>query len=104
MEEIVIYITVPNEDEAARISKTLVKEKLVACVNIIKNVRSIYSWQDKIEDDVEVLMIAKTKKSLFAKVSNRVKELHTYTVPEIIALPIIIGSEDYLNWMNEVLR
>jgi len=99
--EIVIFITASGEDEAARIARALVGEKLAACVNIVKNVRSIYSWQGKVEDASEVLMIAKTRKDLFDAVSVRVKELHSYDVPEIIALPIIAGSPEYLKWLNE---
>jgi periplasmic divalent cation tolerance protein len=102
MEAIVVYITAPNEDEAARIAKAIVEERLAGCVNIVKGIRSIYSWQGKIEDDAEVLMIAKTQRHLFEPLKRRVKELHSYTVPEIIALPIIEGSEDYLNWLKEV--
>lgn len=104
MEEIVVYITAPNEEEAAVIAKTLVGEKLAACVNIVKGLRSIYRWKDAIEDDTEVLMIAKTQKGLFGSLSAKVRELHSYTVPEIIALPIIEGSEDYLKWLNTSVR
>ena len=99
--EIVIFITASGEDEAARIARALVEEKLAACVNIVKNIRSIYSWQGNIEDDSEVLMIAKTRKGLFDAVSVKVKELHSYDVPEIIALPIITGSPEYLKWLKE---
>lgn len=102
MEAIVIYITAPNEEEGAKIARTLVEDRLAACVNIIRPIRSIYRWQEKIEDDTEVLLIVKTQKRLFAALGNRVKELHSYTVPEIIALPIIEGSEDYLKWLKEV--
>jgi periplasmic divalent cation tolerance protein len=102
MEAIVVYITAPNEDEAARIAKAIVEERLAGCVNIIKGIRSIYSWQGKVVDDSEVLMIAKTQRHLFEPLKMRVKELHSYTVPEIIALLIIEGSEDYLNWLKEV--
>ncbi len=102
MNEIIVFITAPNEDEAAQIAKSLVEAKLAACVNIIKNIRSIYRWQGKIEDDTEVLMIAKTQKRLFNTLSKKVKELHSYDVPEIIALPIVEGSEDYLKWLKEV--
>jgi len=102
MDEIVVFITASNEDEAAKIAKALVENKLAGCVNIIKNIRSIYSWQGKIEDEPEVLMIAKTQKHLFDSLMKKVKELHSYTVPEIIALPIIEGSKDYLKWLKEV--
>jgi periplasmic divalent cation tolerance protein len=101
MEAIVVYITAPNEEEAAKIAKAVVEERLAACVNIVKGIRSIYSWQGKIEDDPEVLMIAKTQRNLFETLKKRVKELHSYTIPEIIAMPIIEGSEDYLNWLKE---
>jgi len=102
MDEIVVFITASNENEAVIIAKALVENKLAGCVNIIKNIRSIYSWQGKIEDEPEVLMIAKTQKHLFDSLMKKVKELHSYTVPEIIALPIVEGSEDYLNWLREV--
>jgi len=102
MENIVIFITASNEDEAVKIAKALVEEKLAACVNIVKNIRSIYSWQGKIEDEPEVLMLVKTQKRLFESLSQKVKELHSYTVPEIITVPIIDGSQDYLKWLKEV--
>jgi len=102
MDEIVVFITASNEDEAARIAKALVEAKLAGCVNIIKNIRSIYSWQGKVKDETEVLMIVKTQKSLFDSLMKKVKELHSYTVPEIIAMPIVKGSEDYLKWLREV--
>lgn len=101
-EYIVVFITAPNEDEAVKIANALVSERLAGCVNIIKGVRSIYSWQGKIEDEPEVLMILKTRQSLFEPLLKRVKELHTYSVPEVIALPIVEGSEDYLKWLSEV--
>ncbi|MDP3297347.1 MAG: divalent-cation tolerance protein CutA [Thermodesulfovibrionia bacterium] len=102
MSEIVVFITAPNEEEAAKIAKSLVEAKLAGCVNIIKNIRSIYSWQGKIEDDTESLMVVKTQKRLFNKLSAHVKKLHSYTVPEIIALPIVEGAKDYLKWLKEV--
>lgn len=102
MDAIVVYITAPNEDEAVKISKTLVEEKHAGCINIVKNVRSIYTWQGKTEDESEVLMIVKTQRHLFESLKTRVKELHSYTVPEIIAMPVIEGSEDYLGWLKEV--
>jgi periplasmic divalent cation tolerance protein len=98
-EVMVVFITAPNEEEAAGIARSLVESKLAACVNIVKNIRSIYSWQGNIEDDSEVLMVVKTKKGLFNALSSRVRELHSYDVPEIIALPITDGSEDYIKWL-----
>lgn len=100
----VVLITVPNEDEAVKISKTLVEEKLAGCVNIVKNIRSIYFWKGKIEDDSEVLMIVKTSSDLFEELEKKVKSIHSYTVPEIIGIKINKGSADYLKWLDEVTR
>lgn len=104
MEHIIVYITTSKEEEAEKIARALVEEKLAGCVNIIKNIRSIYSWEGKIEDDFEFLMIVKTQKHLFDRLSKRVRELHSYTVPEIIALPIITGSEEYLKWLIKATK
>ena len=104
MGEIVVFITASDEEEASKIARALVEERLAGCVNIIKDIRSIYSWQGKIEDEKEVFMVVKTQKTLFDSLIKRVKELHSYTVPEIIALPIIQGSEDYLKWLKEATR
>ncbi len=98
---IVIYITTGSVSEAKKIGSTLVEEKLAACSNIISPIRSIYSWQGKICDDNEALMILKTKKKLFKQIVKRVEKLHSYEVPEIIAIPIIEGSSKYLSWLNE---
>ena len=100
-EFIVVFITAPNEKEAASISRTIVEERLVACVNIIPSVRSIYRWQGRVEDEQEVLMIVKTKSPLFERLQKRVKELHSYAVPEIIGLPVVEGSKEYLNWLGQ---
>ncbi len=101
---VVVFITTPNVIEARKISKTLVEEKLAACCNIVERVNSIYFWQGNIEDDFESLIIIKTKKDVFPELVRRVKELHKYTVPEIIALPIIEGSDSYLNWIDETVK
>jgi periplasmic divalent cation tolerance protein len=104
MQALVVYITAPNEEEAAKIAQALVEERLAGCVNIIKDVRSIYSWQGKIEDERELLMIVKTRPELFSLLKTRVKELHSYTVPEIIAQPVVDGSEEYLAWLRETTK
>lgn len=98
---VVVLITAPNEDAAAKMANEIVSSRLAACVNIIRNVRSIYHWQGKIEDEVEVLMLVKTRREHFKDLEKRIRELHPYTVPEIIALPIIEGSEGYLQWLSE---
>jgi periplasmic divalent cation tolerance protein len=104
MKYIVVFITVPSFDTGRKIAKTVVEEKLGACVNITKSeVNSIYYWQGNIEDDTEHLLIIKTREDKFKNLVEKVKELHPYTVPEIIAMPIVLGSEDYLNWIDETL-
>lgn len=102
MEYVVVFITAPNEEEAVKIAKTIVEEKLAGCVNIVKNVRSIYSWQGKIEDDAETLLIVKSRSELFERLEKRVRELHSYTVPEVICIKIEKGSDSYLKWLDEV--
>jgi periplasmic divalent cation tolerance protein len=99
---IVVFITAPKEDEAVKIAQALVEARLAGCVNIVRNIRSVYRWQDKIEDDTEVLMIAKTQRHLFESLMRKVRELHGYEVPEIIAMPMVEGSEDYLKWLKDV--
>ncbi|HSB31205.1 MAG TPA: divalent-cation tolerance protein CutA [Candidatus Sulfobium mesophilum] len=100
-EFIIVFMTAPKEDEAQRIAQDIVSSRLAACVNIIRDIHSIYRWRGKIEDEGEVLMIVKTRLDLFGKLKKRVKELHSYSVPEIIALPLIEGSEEYLSWLKE---
>lgn len=100
--EIVIFITTSSLEEAEKIGKKLVEERLVACVNIVPQVKSIFTWKEKVCQKAESLMVIKTKEDLFDDVLKKVKTLHSYTVPEVIALPIIKGSEDYLKWVGEV--
>ena len=100
-EFIIVLITVSKEDEAVRIAQELVDSRLAACVNMVKGIRSIYRWKGKREDEEEVLMVVKTRQDLFDGLKKRVKELHSYSVPEIIALPVMEGSEEYLKWLSE---
>jgi periplasmic divalent cation tolerance protein len=104
MNNIVILITCADKKEAGLISRHLVKKKLVACVNIVDRIKSFFWWQKKIDSAREVLLIAKSKKSLLRKVISQVKSLHSYQVPEVIALPIVGGNRDYINWINESIR
>ena len=97
---IVVFVTAP-EDEAVGLAKTLVEERLVACVNLVPGLRSIYWWQGKVEDEPEVLCIMKTRSNLFESLRDRVRELHSYEVEEIIALPILAGNLPYLEWIKE---
>jgi periplasmic divalent cation tolerance protein len=102
--EIVVLITAPSLREARAIGRKLVEEKLAACANIIPQVASLFSWQGKIRRERESLMVLKTQQSCFDRLVTRVKSLHSYSVPEIIALPIIRGSKDYLRWIRNTTR
>ena len=101
---IIIFITASSSEEAQNIATALVEEKLVACVNIIPQIRSIYWWEGKVCQDDEVMLISKTKQSLFTPLMDRVKTLHSYEVPEIIAFPISEGSPEYLSWIENVTK
>ena len=96
---IVIFVTAKDRKEALMIAKGLLEARLIACANMIKGVESLFWWQGKIETSKEVVLMLKTKKTLFKKVSAKVKFLHSYQIPEIIALPMVDGSEDYLKWI-----
>ncbi len=100
MEEVVL-ITVPTEEKAREIARTLVEEGLAACVNIVSGLTSIYRWQGQVVEDKELLLIVKTTTFRFPALRERVQSLHPYTVPEIIALPIAEGHKDYLDWLRE---
>ena len=94
-----VLVTVPNQDAASAIARALVGEKLAACVNVVGPIRSIYRWQDAVEDDAEFLLLIKTRTRLYARLEARVKQLHSYDVPEVIALPIESGSAQYVGWL-----
>ena len=98
---VVILVTAGSEAEAETIAKALVEERLAACVNILSPIRSIYRWQGQVADDREWLLVIKTQAERFAVVEAKVKALHSYQVPEVIALPIVAGAEGYLRWLRE---
>jgi len=103
-ELIIVLVTCSSEEEAVKISKALVEDRLAACVNLISPVRSIYRWEGKIWDEREWLLMIKTRKERFKEIETKVKALHSYSVPEIIALPIIEGSSSYLGWLLEMTQ
>ncbi|MBN1822939.1 MAG: divalent-cation tolerance protein CutA [Endomicrobiales bacterium] len=100
MRYVTVFVTVPDRREAKRLARTLVGERLAACVQISGAITSVYRWKGGIENAKELLLTAKTKKSLFKKLAKRVRELHSYEVPEITALDIAEGSRDYLGWIG----
>ena len=97
----VVYSTLDNVQDARRIAHTLVEEQLVACVNIIPKVESVYKWKGKIENDEECVLIAKTTDKNVKKTIKRIQSLHTYELPDIIVLPIIGGLKDYLDYITD---
>lgn len=99
-QHILVMCTCPDEAVAERIARALVDERLAACVNRMSNLRSTYRWEGRIEDEPEVLLLVKTSGSRYPALELRIKTLHPYEVPEIIALPIIAGSPAYLAWLT----
>jgi periplasmic divalent cation tolerance protein len=101
---VTVIVTTANQQEAERIAQQLLELKLIACANIVNPVSSRFYWFGKIEKAEECLVLMKSRKDLFEEVAKTVKTLHSYEVPEIIALPIVNGSKAYLNWLNSCLR
>lgn len=101
---VVIFITTGADEEAQLISRVLLEQKKAACVNIIPEVNSLFWWKSKIDSSRESLLVVKTKASLVDEVVQVVKEVHSSDVPEIIALPIVGGSRDYLDWIDKELE
>jgi len=98
---VVIFITTTTAEEARRISEVLLNQRKAACVNIVPKVSSFFWWQDKIESAEENLLIVKTKAPLLNEVIKLVKENHSYEIPQIIALPVVGGNPDYLEWIDK---
>src|SRR5438876_9618887 len=98
---LVVLITVASREEAERIARRLVEDRLAACVNIVPQVRSLFIWQGKFSQEDECLLVAKSRRARFRELTTAVKQLHSYSVPEIIALPILLASTEYLRWLAE---
>ena len=101
MKHAFLYITVGNAEEAASIARELLDARLIACANIIDGAKSLYRWEGKIAEEKEVVMIAKTREDLVGKVIDRVRQLHSYDCPCIVALPIVAGNPAFLDWIDE---
>jgi len=100
MNEIIVLGTTDTVELAKKIARELVEEKEAACVNILPGISSIYRWEGKICEDNECLLVIKSSRSKFDLIKDRIKKLHTYTTPEIIAVPIEFGDDAYLNWLR----
>jgi periplasmic divalent cation tolerance protein len=99
MDAIFVYVTTANRDEALRIGRTLVGEKLAACANVIDGMRSVYRWNDEIRDEGETVLILKSVAAALPTLTERVKALHSYECPCVAALPIAGGNQDYVDWI-----
>lgn len=99
-----MFVTTASEEEAVRIARALVEAGLAACANIVPQVRSIFRWEGEVTEEREVLVILKSRADLFAKMEEAIKKMHSYSVPEIIALPIVAGSQAYLGWIQDSTR
>ncbi len=104
MSYIIVFVTVANREEASRLTRALVEERLAACVKIVPTVASTYWRRGKIEQVDEVLLVIKTRQDLLDALTTRVRALHSYAVPEVVALPILGGNPDYLAWIDESVR
>jgi periplasmic divalent cation tolerance protein len=102
-DKIVVLSACASIEEANRIATELVEKRLAACVNLVSGVRSVYRWKDKIEESQEALLVIKTSRALFESVRLQIEKLHSYELPEVIALPVVDGAEQYLEWMDREL-
>jgi len=101
--KVIIFTTTETEKEAEKIANALLEDRIAACVNIIPKIRSRYWWQGKIEKSEETLLLIKTKENLVSRVEERIKSLHSYECPEVVAIEISEGSADYLDWIEQTL-
>jgi periplasmic divalent cation tolerance protein len=102
-DKIVVLSTCKSAEEAEGIARGLVEKRLAACVNVIPAVRSIYRWKDKVEDEPEVLLVIKSSRALFDGLRAEIEKMHSYEVPEVVAVPIVEGSEAYMMWLDRQL-
>jgi periplasmic divalent cation tolerance protein len=99
-DKIVVLTTCDSAEEAERLARHLVEHRVAACVNIVAGARSVYRWKDKIEDAAEFLLVIKSRRDAFPRLRAAIAQLHSYEIPEVIALPVVDGSEAYLNWLD----
>ena len=104
-DKIVVLTTCDSEESAVRLARHLVERRLAACVSVLPGARSIYRWKNKMEDAAELVLLIKSRRDLFPALRSELEKIHTYDVPEAIALPVVEGSEGYLAWLDrELLR
>ena len=103
-DKIIVVSTCASEEEAERLARILVGERLAACVNVIPRVRSFYHWKGALESGDECLLVIKSSRELFASLKSAIEKVHSYEIPELVALPIVEGAENYLEWISANLR
>jgi periplasmic divalent cation tolerance protein len=101
---IIIFVTTKDRTEAEQLSQSLLKDRLIACANLVNPIDSFFFWENKIERADECMIIMKSRLDLFKQIVEKVKGLHSYEVPEVLAFPIVDGSKEYLDWMDTVLQ
>ena len=104
MKETITFVTCKDRAQARNMARTLIREKLAACVNLVPGVTSIYVWKGKLEEAAEVLLLVKSRAALSKRLAARVRALHSYSVPEVITIPIASGNPAYLRWIRESTR
>ena len=103
-DKVVIMVTAASRRECRKIARHLIEAKLAACVNITQSVESIYHWEGKISDEKEFVLFIKSTRDLFPEVKHEISKLHSYRTPEIICLPIVDGSRNYLQWLADLVK
>ncbi len=101
VDTLVVLVTVPSQEEGMRLAKTLVEEHLAACVNVVPGVRSIFFWEGRLQEEGEALLVMKTGRERYEALQRRILALHSYSVPEILALPVESASPAYVAWVRE---
>jgi periplasmic divalent cation tolerance protein len=102
-DKIVVFSTCDSEEQAGRIARELVEQKLAACVNILPGARSVYRWKGQMQDSAEWLLIIKSRRDLMDRLRSAIGKIHTYEVPELLAVPVVDGAESYLAWVDREL-
>jgi periplasmic divalent cation tolerance protein len=103
-DKVVVFVTTASRDEGRKIARHLVENRLAACVNITQSIQSVYRWEGKMAEDEEFLLIIKSVKELFPEIRTEISKLHSYQTPEIICLPVVEGSPNYLQWISESVQ
>lgn len=103
-DKVVVFSTCDSEEQAGRIARALVEQRLAACVNIVPGARSIYHWKGQVEDAAEWMLIIKSRRDLMDDLRTAIGKIHSYEVPELLAVPVVDSSESYLAWLDRELR